>query len=118
MSGSASIGWLLAHNMASAGGGYTWPKLIIASDGVMVRINDRSFEEDRYADVRFIGYRRPHFIPLDDFTGAVHRFVDLVVRRLSDLSPSDPLIGAWEDFLVELSEPETAAYRRLEAKLG
>lgn len=109
--------WEFAHCVAAIGEGYTWPNLTIASDGCQTAIvSDRS-HDDR-AMFRYIGAQMV-LIPATSLEAAIDPFVSSILTRLDgDGIHGTNLHCLWNELTAEREEPQTAFFRRMEARLG
>jgi len=111
--------WQMAHSLASAGGGYVWPNIIVASEGDFVNITSipnppgSSIERVNYLDRSF------HRITASEFEKGTDAFMSGILSRLHSEQLQDEFLPAlWEDVLSERSDPEATTWRRLEALCG
>ncbi len=113
-----SLGWSMAHRMATIGGGYVWPNIECVSDGVRVFLlahptSSRGAEPLRYLVEAGEG------IPAGDFERGIDLFVDRVVQKLISESIRDSnLERVWSYVQDERRDDRAAAYRTLEASMG
>ena len=118
--------WGVSHNVTGTGGGYRWPDLTFASDGETVQVRSRQ-TGNRYKS-QLIDYLADFRIrvPADDFEAAIDRFLQAVIGRLqsSDMKAegvkgdAEALIQLWTEVCNERSDPESTAWRKLEAMMG
>jgi len=112
------IEWRLTHEMASAGGGYNWPPLILESDGRQIKIAMNRSSDSNIDTLLYLGEFEVWLEP-EVFEYGVQEFVRLVLARLTARGISDtPLHQVWSDLICERAEPKTVAWRQLEARLG
>lgn len=112
------IAWRQAHELAGIGGGWLWPNLTIACDGVRVVLDARPSPEVWTEPLRYVTSRRV-VISAEAFEAGVDDFVARVLARLDEWSLAETDLGtAWRELVVERDDPELARYRRIEACLG
>jgi len=110
--------WAMAHRLATIGGGFVWPNITIVSDGEEVRVVAKPTEPREAEPVRYIA-DFVATVPAVEFEGAVASLVEQVIDRLqSETVPETNLERIWRDVREEISSPEIAFRRRLEALLG
>jgi hypothetical protein len=116
--GIRSTGWRMAHELASAGHGFLWPRLVFESDGETVDVVSHRSGPDPCEPVRYIEeFREP--VPLKQFESTIEGFISLTLSRLDSVGlPAPDLAGVWEEVQRERSDPDACIYRRLEARLG
>jgi hypothetical protein len=111
-------GWLESHRLANAGGGWLWPNVEFASDGVRMRLHATPSAAVPSQPLRYLSSDSA-VIPVAGFESAVADFVAGVCRRLTELGqPDADLPQMWEELQAERADPELSLYRRLEALLG
>ena len=111
--------WRLAHDLASIGGGYVWPRLTIWSEGERIGLVCHSDPPGVVGPVRFITDTSPLFIPSSSFEGGVDAFLAIVADSASGFGSDRAALKAQIDALkAERDDSEFAAWRRLEAQLG
>ena len=115
-----SLEWRMAHELAAAGHGFVWPKIIFASDREVMQIWAVSLGVDENQSVNYLnGLEIPASVTLGNFRNCVEDFIKSVIERLSALeNTKTDLPELWKIIQEENSEPETAKYRRLEAEMG
>lgn len=108
--------WRLAHDVSEIGGGTSWPRLLIWGEGQRIGMSSKSDPVGVVGPVRFLENGMT-FIPASEWECTVDHFLDEVKddRFGSDLVPLRAQVDA---LLEERSDPEMAAWRRLEARLG
>jgi hypothetical protein len=112
----ADVSWRMSHELAAAGHGFVWPRLIFASDGDTISVQCRASSPLSEEPVRYLS-EFDAWVKADEFESAVDRFVELVVRRLDNLGETD-LHVLWQELLAERADPQQSAGRRIEARLG
>lgn len=111
-------GWLEAHRMANAGGGWLWPSLEFASDGVRMCISAKASAASAHQPLRYLSSDHA-VIPLAHFEHAIDDFVARVIEQLSRQRVANTdLPTMYQELQAERADPEVAIYRRLEALLG
>jgi hypothetical protein len=114
----SSTDWCLAHEMAAVGGGYAWPDIRFASDGVHVLIEARRTSGQRAAPVRYLG-SPPLHVATEAFELGVDGFVERVLARLSSFKAQrSELASLWAEVRSERANEDAYALRQLEALLG
>ncbi len=111
--------WELAHRMPSIGEGYVWPNVTVQSDGAYVLLTSEATRDPRASVFRYLGAPGLHVVRARDWEAAIDALVDSVVERLENarIRESD-LHRVWQDVRRDRVDPETARYRRMEARLG
>lgn len=112
--------WDMSHRLPAAGGGYVWPNLRFASDGVTMQVNSRvtRFATD-LSPVRYLTELTDGVVSAAQFETAVDAFVETVVQRLAELNQRDTdLAELWAEVRRERADPALACQRRREALLG
>jgi hypothetical protein len=111
-------GWLAAHNMRRAGGGYVWPDITFASDGQTMLVMAKSTPAHPARPIRyvtdFLGV-----VPVGEFETAADHFIQATLSQLSskDLRRTDLQIF-YDELRDERADQDLAKYRRFEAMLG
>lgn len=109
--------WGLAHDMTSAGEGYTWPKITIFSDGERTAVISRPSEPGA-KPYSYYG-ADPVVFPASQWRAAVDEFMAQVTRRLSAAGLDDAnALRLWNDISAERNDPDTHKFRRLQAMMG
>ena len=110
--------WDFAHRMSTIGEGYEWPNIAIASDGFQTALVSEPSRDYREVSFRYFGAPLT-LIPANDMEAAVDRFVSYIVARMDGEGLLETnLHHLWDELNTERQEPETASFRRLEARLG
>jgi hypothetical protein len=113
-----STEWRLAHDMASIGGGFPWPRLRVWGEGNRVGLASKSDPEGVVGPVRYVTDAL-FFITGKDFESAIDRFVALAADNTAGFGPDrDALQTLLRALCSERADPEIAQWRRLEAQLG
>ena len=121
---NVTLQWRTAHEMETAGYGFVWPRVLLASDGevmqiwaVAARARDRNRKAIRY----LTGTGGPVSVPLSDFTQGVDDFLVATVWRLkvsTHLYGDCTLRTLWDGLRGDRADPRRAEWRRCEAELG
>jgi hypothetical protein len=115
---SNSTEWRLSHVMAAVGGGYAWPDIRFASDGLHVLVEARRTSGKQGAPVRYLG-SPPVQVTADAFEAGIDDFVERVLARLSSLKVlKTDLAALWREVRSERADEDVYASRQLEALLG
>ena len=113
-----STEWRLAHDMAAIGGGYAWPDIRFASDGLHVLIETRRTSGQQAAPVRYLG-SPPIQVTTEAFEAGIDDLVERVLARLSSFKAlKSDLTSLWKEVRSERADEEVYALRQLEALLG
>ncbi|WP_185268627.1 hypothetical protein [Halopseudomonas xiamenensis] len=111
-------GWLESHGMAAVGGGWLWPNVTFASDGVRMRVSADPSAASAQQPLRYLSAGHA-VIPLISFEDAVDDFVERACERLVDQGQTQAdLLMMRQELQAERADPELAIYRQLEALLG
>jgi len=108
--------WREAHELASIGGGFTWPRITIWGEGRRVGLISRSDPQGVMGPVRFLTDALV-FIAAEDYEAEIDRFLDFVTQTAS-ASNREALMATSSAILSERRDPELAAWRRMEAMAG
>ena len=112
------LGWRQAHELAGIGGGWLWPNVTVWSDGLRVELDARPSPEVEAEPVRYLASRSAA-VSAESFEAGVDDFVERVLARLDECAlRGTDLAGAWKELAAERADPESAAYRKIEAFLG
>ena len=114
-----SLSWRQAHETASIGGGWLWPRLTFDSDGQTVTIHFAGSEATVTEPVSYVGDVDEQFVSAQNFEQAIDSFLQQVMSHLSrnQLSPN-PVGRMWGELRDEREDPKLTTYRRFEALLG
>lgn len=111
--------WVFAHRLSSIGGGYRWPNLELASDGVRVCLTSEPSAEPDSGTFRYVGAPRTEAVAAHAFECAVDAFVQTVIGQLEeDSRPSFNLSLLADELTRDRSDARRFSFRRLEAMLG
>ena len=119
-----TLQWRSAHEMETAGFGFVWPRVLLASDGEAMQVwavAARSRNRNRKAVRYLTGTKGPVSVPLADFTQGVDDFLAATVWRLkvrTRLYGDSTLRTLWDDLRGDRADPRRAQWRRCEAELG
>jgi hypothetical protein len=113
-----SLSWRMSHELAAAGYGYVWPRVLFASDGEAVQVWAAPSAEGEPSPVNFL--TGTHGVVLaDDFERSIDTFLGGVIARLGAVGIAETTL---QNLVAELAEERAdanlAAYRRLEAIAG
>jgi hypothetical protein len=104
--------------MAAIGGGYAWPDIRFASDGLHVLIETRRTSGQQAAPVRYLG-SPPIQVTTEAFEAGIDDLVERVLARLSSFKAlKSDLTSLWKEVRSERADEEVYALRQLEALLG
>jgi hypothetical protein len=109
--------WRLAHDVSSVGGGYAWPRLRIWSNGQRIRLQSKSYPPSAAGPAIFLT-EESKWIDPSDFESALDDFFKATRDTLQADSARAAFDGELEVLSEERSNPEFAAWRKLEAGLG
>lgn len=109
--------WRLRHELSSASGGTLWPPLMIYSGGERVIfapiLNRRPpIEPLQYLDTRV------RSITGNQFEAGIDSFFNAVMEQCARSADAGVLAKLVRQLVIERSEHELAAWRKLEARLG
>jgi hypothetical protein len=108
----------MAHEIAAAGYGFVWPRLVFASDGETVEVICHRTNAHPTEPIRYLEEFRES-MPVQVFERTIDAFIVLVLARLDAMGLSNTeLAGMWQELQAERIDPEATIYRRLEAQLG
>jgi hypothetical protein len=114
----SSPNWRLAHDTAAVGGGYAWPDLRFASDGLHVLIEAKATSAQQVAPVRYLG-SLPVQVTAEAFEVGIDDFVERVLARLSSFKAlRSELASLWGEVRSERANEDAYVVRQLEALLG
>ncbi|MEI7867189.1 MAG: hypothetical protein WCI11_04805 [Candidatus Methylumidiphilus sp.] len=113
-----SHSWRMSHELAAAGHGYLWPKMLFASDGESIQIWAVQSSPNPNIAVRYLCDASDVISGLQ-FEHSIDRFMDSVVARLDSVGlGKTTLFELWTEICAEREDTDISAYRRLEAMLG
>ena len=114
-----SLSWRQAHETASIGGGWLWPRITFDSDGRNVGISSTGSEATFTEPVSFNGEDNEQFVAAPAFEQGVDAFVQEVISHLTtNRLASNPVSRMWDELQEERNNSDLTTYRRFEALLG
>ena len=113
------LSWQQAHETASIGGGWLWPRITFDSDGQNVAITASGSEATVTEPVSFLGEEDEQFVSAPAFEQGVDSFVQEVISQLAtnQLAPNS-VSRMWDELQEERGDSDLSTYRRFEALLG
>jgi hypothetical protein len=112
------VDWRMSHSMGSAGGGFSWPGIIFASDGDSVAIASRASRGKVMGPVRYLSDLSTR-ITASQFEREIDSFLSFVLSRLHAKGHGDSeLAELWQDVMNERNDPALSPFRRMEAICG
>lgn len=117
---SPTVEWRMAHELAAAGDGFVWPQVLFATDGQRMRIWARASRPDTRQSLRYLtGLERPTYVSLEDFGRAIEALITATLERLGARGRQESdLRLLWNLVCEDRADPESAAYRAIEAEFG
>ncbi|MGA2843674.1 MAG: hypothetical protein ABSG18_26850, partial [Steroidobacteraceae bacterium] len=112
-----STDWRLRHEMTSISGGTTWPPLMIYGEGARVVIAPRLGITDVPGPVRYLNSPVVS-LGASTYEAGVDEFLNCVIANCAEALDGATLSANASDLSLERLNPETAAWRRMEARLG
>lgn len=113
-----SLSWRMSHELAAAGYGYVWPRVLFASDGEAVQVWAAPSAESEPSPVNFLTAAHG-VVRAGDFEHSIDNFLGGVIARLEAVGIAETTL---QSLVAELAEERAdaslAAYRRLEAVAG
>lgn len=107
--------WPMAHVLAAAGGGYTWPALSFIGDGESILLRMRPSAAVPTETVRYL-LQADVPIPVDQLVEGIDAFVEAVIARLcASGHPNSDLEQLWSEVLDERRAAAVGEWRKLEA---
>ena len=114
-----SLSWQQAHETASIGGGWLWPRIRFDSDGRNVAISSAGSDATVTEPVSFLGEDDEQFVSAPAFERGVDLFVqDVICQLAANKLVSNSVSRMWDELQDERSDSDLATYRRFEALLG
>ena len=111
--------WDSAHRTDTIGEGYVWPNVVISSDGFRCALIAEPSQELEAVPFRYLGAARMEVVPAGDLEAEIDRFARQVLEILDNANVHDTnLHRLWDDLRMERTDPDSARFRRLEARLG
>ena len=118
-SGSSDVFWRQAHETASIGGGWLWPRITFASDGETISVHSSGSEATVTEPITYVTDDTENFIPVSTFEKSIDSFLITVMDQLKEKGFShNPVSDIWLELQQEREDSELALYRKLEALLG
>ncbi|MDD5037050.1 MAG: hypothetical protein PHE55_20175 [Methylococcaceae bacterium] len=115
---SPTHSWRMAHELAAAGYGYVWPRMLFAYDGEFIQIWATQSNPESNAAIRYL-VDAHHGIPVMEYERVIDGFLSAVIARLEDVGLKQTVLRElWSEILDEREDRDMSAYRRLEAMLG
>ena len=112
------LGWRQAHELAGIGGGWLWPNVTVRSDGLRIELDALPSPEVDAEPLRYLASGSTT-VSAESFEAGVDDFVERVLARLDECAiGGTDLATSWKELAAERADPESAAYRRIEAFLG
>ncbi len=113
-----TLDWTMAHRVATIGGGYVWPNLVIVSDGKRVLLQANPTPSRAAEPLRYV-VEAHETMPVAEFQNGVEQFIEVVLQQLRAEGIRDSnLERIWTCVGEERRDSKSAWYRRLEAALG
>ncbi len=113
-----TFSWRMAHEMPSAGHGYIWPPLTLASEGDEVEIACLPHDSSEISPIEYLTKFR-ETIPASSFEHSIDSFIQNILQRLDQENiKSTDLQLLWNEVLQERLSPEATQYRKFEALSG
>lgn len=112
-----SVNWRMRHELTSASGGTLWPPLMIHSTGERVILTPAYA---RPVEIGALRYTLPEMksIAGEAFESGVDKFFQQVVETCATALDGSSLVALIGDLHKERADPDFAAWRRIEARLG
>lgn len=112
--------WRMSHEMAAAGAGFVWPRIMFFADGDMIRIRAGASRHDREESARYLnGLARDCSLPKERFEREASSLVERVIDRLRETGCEETdLVGPWKAITEERQNAEECRKRKIEAMLG
>ena len=112
--------WRMSHEMAAAGTGFVWPKIMFFADGDMIRIRARASRRDREESTRYLnGLDCDYSVSKEQFEREASSLIERVIDRLRSTGCEDTdLVGLWKAISEERGNADDCRRRKIEAALG
>jgi len=112
-----STDWRLRHELTSASGGTLWPPLMVYGEGRRVVVAPRAGITDVPGPVRYLN---APVVSVDaaQYEAAIDAFFREVRESCAEATDFVPLSTLVDELSRERNDPESAAWRRMEAMLG
>lgn len=116
--GLSTTRWRMAHDLASIGGGYSWPRLCLWGDFERIGLLSQADPIGVIGPVRYLTDALT-YMDATAFEREVDRFVNQVADEQQGFTRDAQSLRALVDALwQERSDPDIARWRRFEARLG
>jgi len=116
--GERTPAWRLAHELASIGGGYVWPRLTLWGEGDTMGVASMRDPAGIVGPVRYLTEAQVS-ISASGFEQAVDRFLDETANGIASSEADRAALSAQIEALRdERNDPAFAAWRRMEAQSG
>jgi hypothetical protein len=112
-----SADWRLRHELSSASGGTLWPPLMIYSGGERVIIAPILSRRPPLEPLQYLD-TRVRSITANQFELGIDEFFNAVLEQCARSADAQTLAALVGQLVTERREPELAAWRKLEARLG
>ena len=113
-----SADWRLRHELTSAPGGTLWPPFMMYGTGERV-VTGPTFGSTAHAGpIRYLDPDIVRSVPGDAYEAGLDRFFDAVLQVCARAQDGVNLSHLLEELRAERSDPDAAAWRILEARLG
>ncbi|MFZ4792120.1 MAG: hypothetical protein ACOYMW_14725 [Candidatus Competibacteraceae bacterium] len=111
----SDMDWQMAHSLAAAGGGYTWPALSFIGDGEGTLLRMRPSTAVPTENIRYLVHADIP-IQVDQYTEAIDCFIEAVIARLYVCGhPNTDLEQLWNEVRAERNTAAVMQWRKLEA---
>ena len=117
---SPTVEWRMAHELAAAGHGFVWPRVLFAADGQRMRIWAVASRPDARQSLRYLtSLEQPASVSLDDFAHGIEALIAATLERLDARGRREnDLRALWDLVSEDRANAESAVYRRVEAEFG
>ena len=116
--GEVSHDWNMSHKIGASGDGYVYPDITFVSDWDTVHIQARVGTRFRTAPISYTESCNV-FVSVDDFRQAMAGLIEETIDRLDATGKKGTELSAiWNIINEEQSDPDQAAWRKMEACLG
>ena len=117
---SPTVEWRMAHELAAAGHGFVWPRVLFAADGQRMRVWAVASRPDARQSLRYLtSLEQPVYVSLDDFGRGIEALIGATLERLEARGrPKNDLQALWGLVCEDRANAESTVYRRVEAEFG
>jgi hypothetical protein len=116
--GEPSLSWRMSHEIAAAGYGCVWPRVLMASDGESIQVWAEPTSNRGPAPVKYLNGAHG-VMSAEEFERSIDHFLDGVLARLNAVGiGNSELHELCREISEERTNAELARYRRLEAIAG